>query len=75
MLLRRRRREPLDALRKRIIRETEITLLYALRFPERFDRIPTVEAGSGSFRRDFARQFWAEQIGVEETESPSERRA
>lgn len=74
MLLRRRRREPLDALRKRLIRETEVTLLYALRFPDRFDRIPTIEAGSGAFSRDFARQFWAEQIGIEDNDSLTERR-
>ena len=56
------RRLPLDrygALRKRMIHETEVALLFGLRFPDRVPRIPIVEVGRGEFHPDFAKQFWA----------------
>lgn len=55
-------------LRKRMIAETEIALLFGLRFPERLPRIPTMEVGTGQFRREFAAQFWSEALGLEANE-------
>ena len=68
MLLLRRRRESLDVVRHRIIHETEAALLYGLHFPDRAIRIPTVEVGKSRFDRAFAARFWAETLGIEDTE-------
>ncbi len=65
MIRRRFKHDPLDLLRRRLVRETETALLYGLRFPDRVERIPTVEAGRGRFHRDFAEQWWAQTFGVE----------
>lgn len=78
MRLLRRRLESLDAVRFRIIHETEAALYYGLRFPERAVRIPTVEVGHGRFDPAFAAHFWGETLGIDETEAaaldPSDRR-
>ncbi len=66
MRLLRRRLEPLDAVRRRIIRETEAALYYGLQFPERAVRIPTVEVGKGRFDPAFSARFWDETLGIEE---------
>ena len=58
--------DPLEALRRRLIKETEIALLYGLRFPERMTRIPTVEVGHGCFDPAFAAHFWSETLGLDE---------
>ena len=78
MRLLRRRRESLDVVRHRIIRETEAALLYGLNSPDHAIRIPTVEVGKSRFNRVFAVRFWAETLGIEETDQlaldPSEYR-
>lgn len=61
---RRRNTEPYEAMRRRMIRETEVTLMYGLRFPGRIPRIPTVEVGKGSFDASFAALYWAEKLGL-----------
>ena len=72
------RSESLDAVRRRIIHETEVALLYGLRFPDRAPRIPRVEAGRGAFAPGFAARFWAQTLGLDGTElaslDPSDRR-
>lgn len=68
MRLLRRRLEPLDAVRRRIIRETEAALYYGLTSPDGAVRIPTVEVGKGRFDRSFAIHFWVQTLGIEETE-------
>jgi hypothetical protein len=62
---RRHEYDPLAALRRRLIKETEIALLYGLRFPDRHARIPTVEVGHGEFDPAFAAQWWADAIGLD----------
>lgn len=57
--------DPLAALRKRLIAETELALLIGLRFPDRMKRIPTMGAGPGRFHPDFAAGFWREALGVD----------
>ena len=78
MRLLRRRLEPLDAVRLRIIHETEAALYYGLHFPDRAVRIPTVEVGRARFDPVFAARFWGETLGIEETApaafDPSDRR-
>jgi len=70
--------ESLDALRRRIIHETEVALLYGLRFPDRAPRIPRVEVGRGAFAPAFAARFWTQTLGLDGTEpaalDPSDRR-
>ncbi len=68
---RRRKPERLTAWRDRLIAETELALLVGLRFPERVPRIPFVVAGTGEFDPDFALQFWAEALDVDESELTS----
>ena len=69
MPLLRRRREPLDVVRHRIIHETEAALLYGLYSPDHAVRIPTVEVGKSRFDRVFAANFWSRTLGIEDTES------
>ena len=57
--------DPLAALRKRLIAETELALLIGLRFPARMKRIPMMEAGPGRFHPDFAAGFWREALGID----------
>ena len=68
MRLLRRRLEPLDAVRRRIIHETESALYYGLHFPDRAVRIPTVEVGKGRFDLVFAARFWGETLGIDHAE-------
>ena len=68
MRLRRAKHECYDALRKHMIAETELALLYGLRFPERMRRIPRIEVGGRSFQPAGAAQFWAEVLGIDKGE-------
>ncbi len=68
MILVRGRRQSLDVVRRRIIRETEAALLYGLQFPESAVRIPTVEIGRGIFDSTFAAHFWSRTLGLDEME-------
>jgi len=54
----RRQTESYDEMRRRLIHETEVALLYGLRFPDRSISIPTIEVGKGEFSPVFARHFW-----------------
>ncbi len=65
MQLRRFRVGSFDALRKRMIAETELALLIGLRFPDRMPRIPTMEVGPGRFHPDFAARYWSRTLGVD----------
>lgn len=65
MIKSRFRHDPLDLLRRRLMRETEAALLYGLRFPDRVERIPTVEVARSRFDPAFAARWWAETLGVD----------
>ena len=67
MSARLRRLEPLDALRLRMVRETEAALLLGLQHPELAPRIPTVEVGQGSFSPRFARDFWKRTLDLDDS--------
>jgi len=61
-----RRADPsYEALRRRIIRETEAFLLYGIMHPQRTTRIPTIIVGTGRFHPAFAARFWRETLGIE----------
>ncbi len=64
MITPRFRHDPLDLLRRRLVRETEAALLYGLRFPDRVERIPTVEAGRSRFHPAFAARWWAQTLSL-----------
>ena len=68
MHVRQAKYESYEALRKHMIAETELALLYGLRFPERMRRIPRIKVGGGSFEPAMAAQFWAEVLGIDEGE-------
>ena len=59
-------RDPFTLLRKRLVRETEVALLYGLRFPKRQPRIPMMEIGKGVWHPDFAEQFWMEALQIKD---------
>ena len=61
-------------MRKRMLRETEVALLYGLLFPKRHPRIPTMEVGDGEWHPLFVAQFWQEALGLEETERRAVKR-
>lgn len=61
-------RKMLDLARRRMIHETELALLYGLRFPERHPHIPAIEVGAGRFDRRFAERFWQETLGLSDDE-------
>ncbi|MCH7596229.1 MAG: hypothetical protein IID35_06680 [Planctomycetes bacterium] len=65
MIKSRFRHDPLDLLRRRLVRETEAALLYGLRFPDRVERIPTVEVARSRFDPAFAARWWAETLGTD----------
>jgi len=65
MNVRSRPLEPLDAVRFRILRETESALLFGLLYPESAPRIPTVEVGRGGFSPDYAGAFWSATLGLD----------
>ncbi|MBN1489712.1 MAG: hypothetical protein JXA69_07325 [Phycisphaerae bacterium] len=58
MIARRRAPEDFEAMRRRILGETEAYLADALRHPEDFVRIPRHRVGSGWFPPQFAAAFW-----------------
>ena len=62
---RKRRSSAYEAMRRRMIRETELGILFGLRFPERVPHIPRVEVGKGSFPAYLAMHFWSETLGVD----------
>ena len=53
-----------EVLRRRMRRETEVAILYGLRFPDRVASIPKVEVGKGTFSREFSSCFWSETVGL-----------
>ena len=68
MLLRRKKHESYEEMRRRMIGETELALLYGLRFPERTTRIPTLISGTGSFHRSVTVRYWAHALGMAEVD-------
>ena len=58
MIAHRRAPEDFEAMRRRILGETEAYLTHALRHPEEFVRIPRHRVGHGSFPPRFAEAFW-----------------
>lgn len=58
----------LQDLRRKMIRETEVSLLFGMLFPHRVPRIPTVEIGKGSFDRRFAEAYWRDRLGIDSLE-------
>ena len=73
--LRRRKTDAYAALRKRMIRETELALTIGFRFPNRVPRIPTVEVGHGTFHSTFAAQFWEGVLELDEDAIEAMQRA
>ena len=67
VLFRRVREDPYAALRRRMIRETEIALAVGFQFPERVQRIPVVEVRHGTFTPTFATQFWQKVLELDGT--------
>ena len=57
-----RKLESWEALRARMLRETEAFLELALRDPSRQMRIPAIPVGRGGFRRGFADLFWSQVL-------------
>ena len=53
-----------EVMRRRMRRETEVAILYGLRFPEHVPSIPKVEVGKGTFTREFSSCFWSETLGL-----------
>lgn len=58
------RRTSLDAMRRRMIEETELALYVGLQMPQRSVRIPTIQCGCGEFDADFAARFWQEVLSL-----------
>ena len=58
--------DPFTVMRKRMLRETEVALLYGLRFPNRIPRIPVMEVGRGEWHPLFAERFWREALGIDD---------
>lgn len=56
--------DPFTVMRKRMLHETEVALLYGLRFPERHPRIPIMEVGQGEWHPVFAARFWEKTLGI-----------
>ncbi len=57
--------DPFARLRKKLIRETEVALLYASHFPLRTPQFPTIEVNRGTFRASFAKQFWSATLDLD----------
>jgi len=55
------------AMRRRLIRETEIALTLGLLYPEHGQRIPTIEVGKGAFHPDLVARFWNRVLGLDAT--------
>ena len=62
-----------DRVRRRMIPETEIALAVGFMYPGRVIRIPTLEAGCGEFRPDFAARFWSELLDRDSNPLPVTR--
>lgn len=76
ILRRRRRRESFEAMRRRLIRETEAALEHGIRNPHTVPPIPVIEVGKGEFDRNFAHWFWRHALELEsEDPSPADRQA
>jgi hypothetical protein len=56
------------ALRRRLIRETELALAIGMRFPDRTPRILTVEVGKEGFNPEFAAKYWQEVLDIDEVD-------
>jgi len=65
MFFRRLKEDVYARMRKRLVRETEAALLYGLTFPDRVPRIPTLEAGTGTFHPAFAAQWWQSTLDLD----------
>ena len=55
-------------MRRRMIEETELALFIGLCFPERVQRIPTMEVGGARFHPTFAARFWQDVLDLDEPE-------
>ncbi len=55
-------------LRLKMMRETELALLIAAKFPQRIKRIPTIEVGRGTFHATDAAKFWQEALELTDEE-------
>jgi hypothetical protein len=55
-------------MRQRLLHETEVALLYGLRFPKRSPRIPIMEVGSAEWHPAFAAQFWQDALDLDESD-------
>lgn len=53
-----------DQLRLRMIQETEIALFIGMHSPGNTIRIPTVQAGKGTFDAGYAARFWQGVLGL-----------
>jgi hypothetical protein len=53
-----------EAIRARMLRETEVFLEEGLRRPEQHRRIPAIPVGAGSFPRGFADLFWSQVLAT-----------
>ena len=58
--------DPFTLLRKRLLHETEVALLYGLRFPKRNPRIPVMEVGCAEWHPVFAARFWQDALDLNE---------
>lgn len=58
------RRPSPDQLRLRMIQETEIALFVGMHAPRNSIRIPTVQAGKGTFEADYAVRSWRGALGL-----------
>jgi hypothetical protein len=63
--LQRRQDASYDVLRRRMIRETELALLYGVTHSPSVPRIPTIEVGTARFDPAFARQWWDHVLSLE----------
>lgn len=59
-----RRRETYEQMRRRLIRETEAALEFALDHPEFHRRIPVVESGVTEFDPALAERYWTMRLGL-----------
>jgi len=53
-----------EMLRRRMIRETEVSLAVWLERGEKVPRIPTVEVGKGVFNPEYAEAYWADRLDL-----------
>ncbi|GMU24668.1 MAG: hypothetical protein AMXMBFR13_47410 [Phycisphaerae bacterium] len=60
----RRKNESWEAIRARMLRETESFLEHGLRRPDAFRRIPAIRVGTGRFPRGFSDTFWSQVLAT-----------